>query len=60
MRADDFMDDIVGGAEEKWVREAGNIDGNEIRKKRRIRMWSRAAAAAACLGLIILDRKSVV
>ncbi|MBQ6076203.1 MAG: serpin family protein [Lachnospiraceae bacterium] len=53
MRADDFMDDIVGGAEEKWVREAGNIDGNEIRKKRRIRMWSRAAAAAACLGLII-------
>nr|MBQ6241518.1 serpin family protein [Lachnospiraceae bacterium] len=53
MKSDDFLDDIVGGAEEKWIREAGNIDGNEIKRKRRIRTWSRAAAAAACLGLIV-------
>ncbi|MBO4839171.1 MAG: serpin family protein [Lachnospiraceae bacterium] len=53
MKSDVFLDDIIGGTEEKWIREAENIEGSGIKKKRRIRRIGRAVAAAACLGLII-------
>ena len=49
MKADELLNDI-GDVPEKWIKEAGE---EYAKKSRRLRILTKAAAAAACLGLVI-------
>ena len=53
MKAEDLLD-AVGGVDEKLIKESEALAEAGPDKRRRIKTWMKAAAAAACLGLVLL------
>ena len=52
MKAEDLLD-AVGGVDEKLIKESEALAEAGPNKRRRIKTWMKAAAAAACLGLVL-------